>query len=231
MADLTDADIAAIERRLSEGRMAATIPQPRPLAGWEKEAADAQAARREQRRIAAQAEQERLIREREREAERRRLEWEANAPQRAEAQAERPTSNARSPISKLDRTTCIRERASCACCWGHRNERPESRRCSRGAPGPARGPRDAPDANHRLRAARGSERDGRHEPAVHRLCERDVRGRERSGAHVRDGGLRSAPTPRAWCAAASRRRSTRLVTPISWSITRASAWPVRSLAR
>lgn len=88
MADLTDADIAAIERRLSEGRMAATIPQPRPLAGWEKEAADAQAARREQRRIAAQAEQERLIREREREAERRRLEWEANAPQRAEAQAE-----------------------------------------------------------------------------------------------------------------------------------------------
>jgi hypothetical protein len=88
--NLTSEDVSVIEQRLVETKMGAWAsgPQRPPLTGWQKEAADKQAAKLVERRAAARAEEERLCRQRARAAERRRAEFEANAPKRQQAKIE-----------------------------------------------------------------------------------------------------------------------------------------------
>jgi|ERR1039458_3586462 hypothetical protein len=85
---LTDADVSAIESRLVAAKFAASIPQPRALAGWQLEFSNAQAAKVVERRAAAEAAEERARRERERAAERQAVEWEKNRPARERAKVQ-----------------------------------------------------------------------------------------------------------------------------------------------
>jgi hypothetical protein len=89
MGSFTDEQVAELTRRQREASyMQQASPPMLPLAGWEKELADAQAEALERRRAAASAEEERLQAERDGEAERQRREWEANAPKRERAKRE-----------------------------------------------------------------------------------------------------------------------------------------------